>query len=120
MSKKRIIVVEDDFIIKEYLKQLCEQFDCKVVGDASDAAGAINVFNQHKPDIVLLDVRLGGKRDGVDVAKKIYETGATARVIFITGSNEPPMLERINSDHPFRILIKPLKDDELREALASA
>lgn len=120
MPKKRIMVVEDDFIIKEYLKQLCEQCGCDVVGDAADAAEAFTVFQQQSPDVVLLDVRLGGKRDGVDVAKQIFETGSDARIVFITGSNEPPMIERINSDHPFRILIKPIKGDELREALDAA
>jgi DNA-binding NarL/FixJ family response regulator len=56
--------------------------------------------------------------DGVDAAKEIHDK-VGCRVIFISGSNEPPTIARINEDHPAAILIKPVAPDDLRAALNS-
>ena len=68
------------------------------------------------PDIVLMDVRLEGPRDGVAAAIDIEQL-IKAPVIFITGSREPATLVRIAQDHPSGLLFKPFRFDQLKKAI---
>jgi CheY-like chemotaxis protein len=70
----------------------------------------------HKPDYVLMDVRLDGGRDGIAAAMAIRERIKT-RLIFCTGSSEPSTMKRINETYPFEILIKPIDPEALGAAL---
>lgn len=117
MNKKTIVIVEDDFLIAEDLRGMCEEFGATVLGMASSADRAFEEIKAHRPQYVLMDVRLGGKRDGVDVAQWVHDIMPEIKLIFITGSNEPPTIARIQQDHPYRILIKPIAPQQLKEAL---
>lgn len=117
MTRARVIIVEDEFLISEYLSEVCKDIGAEVVAVAYNADEAHHVILEEKPDFVLMDVRLKGEVDGVDVAKSVYKKMPEVKIIFITGSNEPSTIERINSDHPYRILIKPINPLDLREAI---
>ncbi len=117
MARATVIIVEDEFLISDYLCDVCKDFGAEVVGVAYNADEAHSIIIDSKPDFVLMDVRLKGDVDGVDVAKSVYEKMPEVKIIFITGSNEPSTIERINTDHPYRILIKPINPLELREAI---
>ncbi len=111
-----VIIVEDEFLISNYLASLCNQMSIDVLGSAAHADEAIAMILDLKPNYVLMDVRLQGKRDGVDIANRVHESLPHIRIIYVTGSSEPPTIDRINTDNPFRILIKPINPDELRSA----
>lgn len=113
-EKKRVAIVEDDFLIAEYLRDLCEdEVGADVIGVAHDPEEARRMLDEARPDWVLMDVRLGGDRDGVDIARELHEKAPHVKVVFVTGSNEPPTLERIEEDHPYKILIKPISPGDL-------
>jgi DNA-binding NarL/FixJ family response regulator len=116
---KSVLIVEDQFLISEYLRILIEEFGLKVCGIAKTADQAVAMAKNERPDIVLMDMRLEGDRDGVDAAKEIIET-VDARFIYVTGSSEPSAIRRINEDSPFRILIKPIDPAELHSAIIAA
>lgn len=117
MTERTVVIVEDDFLIAEDLKMMCEDAGAKVLDVLHDAAGASERILSLAPAYVLMDVRLGGRRDGVDVARAVHEEAPATRLIFITGSNEPPTIARIREDDPFEILIKPISELDLRRAL---
>jgi DNA-binding NarL/FixJ family response regulator len=73
----------------------------------------------HRPAIILMDVRLRGAKDGVDAAQAIYET-VGSKIIFITGSREQKTIDRINQDHPFATLFKPVSDRQLETKVSEA
>ncbi len=114
---RRAVIVEDEILIADYLSDLCELYEVQVVGTADNADDAIQTIRDTRPDIVLMDVRLVGDVDGVEVAKTVYNEQNALKIIYITGSNEPPTIARIRSDHPYQILIKPILPDDLRRAL---
>lgn len=114
-----ILIVDDDFLIVEHLKDLVEDLGWRVCGSAATADDAVALALEHRPRAVLMDVRLRGKRDGIDAALQIYEHAPTT-VIFITGSSEPDTIARINSDHPAGILIKPIISTQLEQLLRAA
>ena len=117
--RKRVLIVEDQFLISEYLRIWVEAFGHDVCGIAKDADQAIKLAQAERPDIILMDMRLDGDRDGVDAAREIAKTLET-RFIYVTGSSEPSAINRINEDHPFRILIKPIDPAALQSAIIAA
>ena len=114
---KSVIIVEDDVLIAHHFSDICINCGADVVGVAHSTRDAEAMIFAKQPDYVLMDVRLGGKRDGVDIAIKVHDNFPHIKVIFITGSNEPPALARINNDHPYKILIKPVSSGEIAAAL---
>ena len=115
-SKGKVLIVEDQFFASEFLRIWTETYGFEVCGVASTADAAIELAKLHRPSHVLMDVRLEGERDGVDAAMAIQALIDT-RIIYCTGSSEPSTVKRINSDHPFEILFKPIDAKLLGEAL---
>jgi DNA-binding NarL/FixJ family response regulator len=118
-ARKRILIVEDQFLISEYLRIWIDVFGHDVVGVATTGRQAVQLAVELRPDIVLMDLRLDGDSDGVEAAKAIFELIST-RIIYVTGSSEPAVISRINEDHPFRIIAKPIDPAELQSALHAA
>jgi DNA-binding NarL/FixJ family response regulator len=117
-ARKRILIVEDQLLISEYLRIWIDVFGHDVVGVATSAVQAVQLAVELRPDVVLMDLRLDGDRDGVAAAKEIFDLIST-RIIYVTGSDEPAVVSRIGEDHPFRIIAKPIDPAELQGALAA-
>lgn len=114
-----VLVVDDEFIIASSLCVQVEEMGCDVCGTAATAQEAIDLARSHRPDIVLMDVRLRGAEDGVDAALEIHRT-VGSKVIFITGSREPATMARIALDHPAGVLFKPIYGQQLKNAVDTA
>ena len=114
-----VAVVDDEFLIVEGLTMQLEGMGHAVCGAAATADEAVNLVQAHRPAVVLMDVRLGGAKDGVDAALAIHAT-VGSKVIFVTGSREPQTMERIRRDHPAGVLFKPVTDWQLRRAIETA
>jgi DNA-binding NarL/FixJ family response regulator len=116
---RTVLIVEDEFLISMNFAALVEDMGLQVCAIAESAADAIDAAQKHHPAVVLMDVRLKGNKDGVDAALQIHDL-VHSRVIFVTGSREQATLDRINSDHPFAILFKPVTDDVLKTTITRA
>ena len=114
-----VLVVDDEFIIANSLSLQIEEMGYAVCGTAATAREAVELAQAHRPDIVLMDVRLKGEQDGVDAALAIHETTGS-KVIFITGSREPATMARIELDHATAVLFKPIYGQQLRTAVEAA
>lgn len=115
-AKGRVLIVEDQFLASEFLKIWTETYGFDVVGVATTADQAVDLAKQHHPTHVLMDVRLDGPKDGIDAAHEI-QAAMDTRIIFCTGSSEPSTVDRINNDHPFGILFKPIDPQQLGQIL---
>jgi DNA-binding NarL/FixJ family response regulator len=116
---KSVLVVDDEVIIAELWSMHMEMMGLEVCGSAATADDAVALAVEHRPAVVLMDMRLRGQKDGVDAALAIYET-VGSKVIFITGSQEPSTMSRIQLDHPAAVLIKPVPDHLLQKAVTDA
>ena len=114
-----VLVVDDEFLIAMGFRMQVEEMGFAVCGTAATAEEAIAQAETHRPVVVLMDMRLWGKKDGVDAAIAIHRT-VGSKVIFITGSREAATLERINLDHPFAVLFKPVSNRQLRSTIVDA
>ena len=115
----RVLIVDDEALIAEVLRMHVENMGMEVCATAATASAAIALAEEHRPSVVLMDVRLRGEKDGVDAAIAIHQT-VGSKVIFITGSNEQTTRSRIQEDHPTAVLFKPFSVRQLQTALQSA
>lgn len=114
-----VLIVDDEFIIAEGLRAQVEDMGIPVCGTAATAEEAIRLAQEHRPMLILMDMRLRGEADGVDAALAIHET-VGSKMIFVTGSREPATMARIQLDHPSAVLFKPVSALQLRNTIRTA
>lgn len=114
---RSVLVVDDEAFIAELWCLHMELMGLEVCGTAATADDAIRLAEEHRPAIVLMDMRLLGQKDGVDAALAIHAS-VGSKVIYITGSREPETIRRIEGDHPAAILIKPVADQLLTSTVS--
>ena len=73
MSKKRIVIVEDDLIIMELHRHYVENLGHEVVGTFTSGTEVIEYFKESTADLILMDIRLEDKTDGIETMKQIQE-----------------------------------------------
>ena len=108
----KIMIVDDDASIQMELEEYLIHMDHTVVGTADTGAGAIEMARQMKPDLLLIEVKVRGKMDGISAAWKIKEEMDVA-VVFITGFGEPEYIERAKRVEPFGYVMKPFDEQEI-------
>ena len=115
----KILLVEDELIIAEHLTILLENIGCEIVGSAIDFDEAIAILETEKPDLILLDINLGGKKDGVDLAEEINRR-FDIPFIFTTSHSDSVTLERAKKVNPANYLVKPFRKEQLYTAVEIA
>ena len=115
----KILLVEDELIIAEHLTILLENIGCEIVGSAIDFDEAIEILETEKPDLILLDINLGGKKDGVDLAEEINRR-FDIPFIFTTSHSDSVTLERAKKVNPANYLVKPFRKEQLYTAVEIA
>ena len=112
MQNERILVVEDEKIISLDLQRRLEKFGYQVVGLAATGNDAVDKARSLLPDIILMDIMLGGDIDGIDAAKLVkQELGIP--VIFLTAFADEKTLARAKEAEPYGYVLKPFKEREL-------
>jgi len=81
--KMKILIVDDSLIVRKTILNYLKGFDVEVVGTSIDGYNALEIFKQHKPDVVTLDITLPGI-DGLDVLDEMMKINPNAKVIVIT------------------------------------
>ncbi len=117
----RILIIDDDRIIRERLKKLLDLEDHRT-SIAEDGRQGLDLFRRERPDIVLLDIKMPGM-DGIEVLKKIKKgpkTQARAEVIIITGHGEVKTAIEALKEGAFEYIQKPIEFDELEIQIRKA
>lgn len=116
MSKIKIGLVEDEAIIAESLCNLLTQLGYDVPEPAATYAEAMLLLEEEKPDLLLLDIQIKGKRDGIDVAMRVKENHQIP-FIFLTANADEATVQRAKLASPNAYLIKPFTRDDLYTAI---
>lgn len=119
MGTHRIAVVEDDVFIRLDLVTHLRAAGHTVVGTADSAAGAVRLAEREQPDLVLMDVRLLGERDGIDAAIEIYQRFAI-RSLMVSANLDPAARARVQPANPLGFVEKPYTPVGLLSAIAGA
>src|SRR6056297_2391174 len=109
---EKILIVEDERIIALDLKKRLERFGFASPEIVSNGEDAITSAEGARPDIILMDIMLGGEIDGIEAAKHIKEH-LNIPVIFLTAYSNENTLERAKEAEPYGYILKPFKEREL-------
>jgi len=119
MSKERILVVDDDHTTASVMQLYLENFGFIVPAVAYSGTEAIEKAKELKPDLVLMDIRLGKGLDGIDSAKAIM-TSLSIPVIYVSAYSDEETLARAQMTNPYGFINKPLRDIDLKTTVRFA
>ena len=116
-SEIKILIAEDEAIFALSMKSVLTRLGYGICGLVSTAEEAVAKVKQEKPDLVILDVTLNGRFNGIEAAKEI-RSRSDIPIIFITGYEEEKLIERIESVPSSVFLIKPITPKDLESAIS--
>jgi two-component system, response regulator PdtaR len=119
MSGERILIVDDDRTTANVMQLYLENFGFVVSDNVFSGAEAIEKAKEIKPDLVLMDIRLGKGLDGIDAAKVIMET-LLIPIIYVTAYSDEETLERALMTNPYGYINKPLREIDLKTTVRFA
>ena len=116
--KKRIVIVEDDFLIQELHKQYIEKMGHHVIATFSNGEDAVDFFRTNDADLILMDIRLETSLDGIETMKKIHKLNEIP-VLYVTGNTEESNLRRALNNQMKGFLSKPVMPQDLEDLIDS-
>lgn len=116
MVKKSVLIVEDDAIIANFIQMKLEEMGYLVPTKARNGLKAIEMAQKYQPDLILMDVMLDGKIDGIQAVEEITKS-LDIPVIYLTASSDEKTIERLMKTEPHGFLIKPFDDRILSSAV---
>jgi len=119
MSKKRILIVEDEALTVLALQQELAELGYEIAGNASTAADALRVAEDNHADLVIMDIQLDGGVSGIAAAAAI-RGHLDIPVVFLTAHASAETVERAVESGAFGYLLKPYTVPELKAAIEIA
>ncbi|MBF0520317.1 MAG: response regulator [Nitrospirae bacterium] len=115
----RIMIVEDDGITGAYTTEMLESLGYTVTSHEMDGDAAIERALKDMPDLILMDIRLHGKLDGIETAYEI-RSQADIPIVYLTAHADMKTVERAKVTQPFGYIIKPFNNKELQSNIEIA
>lgn len=116
MEETRILIVEDEQIIVSSLKYLLGNMGYAVIGSTNTGEKAVEMTERLNPDLVLMDIILKGKMDGIRASELIHSRFQIP-VVYLTAYMDKKLLKRIKVSEPFGYILKPFREKELQVAI---
>ena len=117
MSK--IMVVDDEVIVTTQLEERLSLLGYEVVGRASSGETCVETARKLRPDLILMDIVMPGKLDGIDASKAIKRE-LDIPVIFVTAYSDDQLIGRARETEPYGYILKPFQEKELKAAIEVA
>jgi CheY-like chemotaxis protein len=119
MMTARILIVEDERVVAEDLSRTLVSLGYEIAGIAGSGEDAITFAEREKPDLILMDIMLSGKMDGISAAERI-QTIRTTPIIYVTAYADDLLLARAKKTGPFGYIVKPFNEREIRSNIEIA
>lgn len=119
MSKGSVLVVDDKAIVAKDIARLVTKLGYNVVATSVTSEDAIMKAEKYHPDIALMDIKLKGKKDGIDTAEDIYYAHGIPS-IYVTAYTDEQTLEKALNTHPYGYIVKPFEEKVLEIVLELA
>ena len=119
MCKKKVLIVEDEYLVSYLLESYVNDSDCSsVIGTVDNGEDAINFVEKQKPDCILMDVRIDGNQDGIETAHKI-NAKYSIPIIYTSGNTDEKTTERAKQTNMLAFLPKPVVKEQLQKIICS-
>jgi len=120
MTTNKVLIVEDDFISAEYLKELLIENDFEVIDSVDNANDALEVCKTKKVDLILMDIMIKGNKSGCELAIELRKYRFNMPIIFLSAYSSSQMIEYALSARAYSYLLKPYRDIEIISTLKMA
>jgi two-component system, response regulator PdtaR len=117
-GSRRVVIAEDEALIRMDLAEMLVEEGYQVVGQAGDGESAVGLVEQHRPDLVVLDVKMP-KLDGIAAAQRIASQ-RIAPVVILTAFSQRELVERARDAGAMAYLVKPFTKNDLVPAIEMA
>jgi response regulator NasT len=118
MQSLRIIIADDESIIRMDLKEMLEEAGHVVIAEASNGVKALELVRGQKPDLVIMDVKMP-EMDGITAAK-IISNEKIAPVLLLTAFSQKDIVDKAKDSGVLAYLVKPVKEESLFPAMQIA
>lgn len=119
MNNVKVLIVEDDPLIAEDIREILTNSHYEVVGVAHTKSAALSLLKEASPDIVLLDINLGNEMAGFDIAHKINDLYQIP-FIYLTAYSGKAVVTDAKHTHPMGYIVKPFDENDLYAAIEVA
>lgn len=118
MARTRIIIADDESIIRMDLNEMLTSLGYLVVGEVGDGRSAVNLARELRPDLVIMDVKMPGM-DGIEAASALTKE-KIAPVLLLTAFGQRELIQRANEAGVVGYLVKPFRESDLTPAIEVA
>jgi DNA-binding LytR/AlgR family response regulator len=119
MNQLKIGVIEDEMVIADTICLTLRKLGYSITPTSPNYHRALKMVEEEKPDLLLIDINLGGSKDGIDVAEHVREKYAIP-LIFLTANSDSATIERAKKVRPNAYLVKPFTKNDLYAAIEIA
>ena len=117
-TPRRVLIAEDEALIRMDLAEMLREEGYEIVGEAGDGQEAVELAELHKPDLVIMDVKMP-RRDGIDAASEIASK-RIAPIVILTAFSQRDLVERARDAGAMAYLVKPFTASDLIPAIELA
>ncbi|MDY4696946.1 response regulator [Selenomonas sp. WCA-380-WT-3B 3/] len=114
----RLVIADNESIIRMDLREMLEEAGHEIVGEAIDGRKAIELTRMHRPDLVIMDIKMP-EMDGITASRKIAEE-KLAPVLLLTAFSQPEIVEKAKDSGVLGYLVKPVRESNLFPAMEIA
>jgi len=118
LERIRVIIADDESIVRMDLKEMLTTLNYLVVGEVGDGQSAVNLARELKPDVVLMDIKMPDM-DGIEAAKILTEE-QIAPVVLLTAFSQKDLVDRAKEAGVVGYLVKPFREADLLPAIEVA
>ena len=111
MKPLRIVIADDEAIIRMDLKEILQEAGHKVVGETANGRRAVAIVRDERPDLVIMDVKMPDM-DGIEAARQIAADNL-APVLLLTAFDDAELIERATDAGVLAYLVKPIEEKNL-------
>lgn len=115
----KVMLVEDERIVALGIKSVIEEFGYQVCCTPTSGEEVLEILKFRRPDLILMDIRLDGRLDGIETAAIVNEE-YNIPIIFMTAFNDRETMDRAKKTGPVSYLTKPVEASALKKQIAQA
>jgi DNA-binding response OmpR family regulator len=112
----RALIVEDETLVAEELGERLSRLGFSVIATVDSAEEGIAIATRERPDLVLMDIRLKGKKDGVQAAQEIREQ-VDVPIVYLTAYSDQLTVDRAKGSEHDGFILKPFRGRELQATI---
>ena len=118
MGKYKVLIVEDEILIRLLLKKRLLDYNCKIIGETASGEEAIDIVKKYNPELIFMDIKLRDKLNGIEAVKIISEF-SEAVIIFTSAIDIADEINKIKLKNKIFFIEKPISREQIGRLLAN-